>query len=194
MIFKLGVNRNSLWEGPGAEQGRCLVGVEWSGQQEGHYESPAVIQDTLSCDSWVRRLPWFFTPSRACVNVICHLIVLILGFFCVFVCLFCWAWGSWNFLGQGANLCYSTDLSFCSDNARSLTHCTTREIPNLGFYFVYYMMLCYLGVLLILDKPPFPGPANVYRQSEQLACETFIHKLTNPKALSPTTCCIWCTH
>ena len=36
----------------------------------------------------------------------------------------------WKFLGQGSNLCHSSNLSCCSDNARSLTHCTTRELPK----------------------------------------------------------------
>ena len=34
----------------------------------------------------------------------------------------------WKFLGQGPNLCHSSDISRCSDNTRSLTHCTTREL------------------------------------------------------------------
>ena len=33
-----------------------------------------------------------------------------------------------KFLGQGLNLCYSSDLSHSSDNAGSITHCTTREL------------------------------------------------------------------
>ena len=34
----------------------------------------------------------------------------------------------WKFSGQGLNPCHSNDLSCCSDNARSLTHSTTREL------------------------------------------------------------------
>ena len=35
----------------------------------------------------------------------------------------------WKFLGQGLNLRHSNGLSrTCGDNARSLTHCTTREL------------------------------------------------------------------
>ena len=33
----------------------------------------------------------------------------------------------WKFLGQKLNLCHSEDPSHCSDNVRSLTHCSTRE-------------------------------------------------------------------
>ena len=36
----------------------------------------------------------------------------------------------WKFLGQGLNLSHSSNLSCCSDNARSLTCCTTRELPE----------------------------------------------------------------
>ena len=38
--------------------------------------------------------------------------------------------GMQKFPGQGSNLCYSSDPSHSSDNARSLTHYTTRELPN----------------------------------------------------------------
>ena len=38
------------------------------------------------------------------------------------------AQGMWKFLDQGLNLCHSSDKSCCSDNARSLTHCATREL------------------------------------------------------------------
>ena len=34
----------------------------------------------------------------------------------------------WMFLGQGLNLCYSSDLSHYSDNTGSLTRCATREL------------------------------------------------------------------
>ena len=34
----------------------------------------------------------------------------------------------WNFLGQGSKMHHTSDLNHCSDNARTLTHCTTREL------------------------------------------------------------------
>ena len=40
------------------------------------------------------------------------------------------ACGMWKFLGQGLNLCHSSDLSCCSNNGRSLTHCTSRELQR----------------------------------------------------------------
>ena len=45
--------------------------------------------------------------------------------------LFCFWWHRQHveILGQRLNLCHSSDLSCCSDNARSLTHCATRELP-----------------------------------------------------------------
>ena len=34
----------------------------------------------------------------------------------------------WKFLGQGSNPCHSNDPSHCSDKAKSLTQCATREV------------------------------------------------------------------
>ena len=36
-------------------------------------------------------------------------------------------------LGQGSNLRHSNNPSCCNDNARSLSHCTTRELPSCSF-------------------------------------------------------------
>ena len=36
--------------------------------------------------------------------------------------------GLWKFLGQGSNLCHSSDPSCCSDTTRSLPRCATREL------------------------------------------------------------------
>ena len=36
----------------------------------------------------------------------------------------------WIFLGQESNLYHSSNPSYCSDNAGSLTHCATRELPK----------------------------------------------------------------
>ena len=47
--------------------------------------------------------------------------------FC-FVFVFGSTHGIWKFLDKEWNLYHSKDLSCCSDNARSLTHCTTREL------------------------------------------------------------------
>ena len=38
--------------------------------------------------------------------------------------------GMWKFPGQGSNRCHSSDPSCCSDKARSLTCCATRELPG----------------------------------------------------------------
>ena len=50
----------------------------------------------------------------------------------LFVCFICHTQDMQNFLGQGLNLCYSSDLSHSSDNAGSLTHWASREL--LGKY------------------------------------------------------------
>ena len=46
----------------------------------------------------------------------------------------------WKFPGQGSNPCHSNDPSSCSDNARSLTHCATRELLS-PLYFRDYILL-----------------------------------------------------
>ena len=45
---------------------------------------------------------------------------------------------TWKFPGQGSNLCLRSDLSHCSDHTRSLTHCSTRELPQ------QYFLICIL--------------------------------------------------
>ena len=61
--FKLGMNRSSLWEGPGAEQG----GVGWllNGQanRKDIMKAQQWSRTHLSCDSHVRCLPCFFIQS-----------------------------------------------------------------------------------------------------------------------------------
>ena len=44
------------------------------------------------------------------------------------------AQGMWKFPGHGWNPCHSCNQNHSSDNSRSLTHCTTRELQ------VYYFL------------------------------------------------------
>uniref|UniRef100_A0A8D1I5D6 Lipoyl synthase, mitochondrial n=1 Tax=Sus scrofa TaxID=9823 RepID=A0A8D1I5D6_PIG len=39
---------------------------------------------------------------------------------------------TWKFLCQGLNVCYSSNVSQCSDNTTSLVCCTTRELQNMN--------------------------------------------------------------
>ena len=39
----------------------------------------------------------------------------------------------WHRFDQGLNLCYSSDMSCCSDNARSLNCCTIGKLPYMFF-------------------------------------------------------------
>ena len=41
----------------------------------------------------------------------------------------------WKFPGQGSNLSHSSDPNHSSDNARSLTHYPTRELPLKAFFY-----------------------------------------------------------
>ena len=56
--------------------------------------------------------------------------------------------GMWKFPGQGSNPRHSSDLGQYSDNTRSLTQCTTRELLLFFFVFLgqYYMEVPRLGV------------------------------------------------
>ena len=45
-------------------------------------------------------------------------------------CFVCCTHEMWKFPGQGPNPCHSSSPSLCSDNARSLTHCGTGELPG----------------------------------------------------------------
>ena len=45
----------------------------------------------------------------------------------------------WKFLGQGSNLCCSSDPSHDSDNARSLTDCTTGELQFKNFRKAFFV-------------------------------------------------------
>ena len=60
-----------------------------------------------------------------------------LSFCCVSFC-FGKAYSTWKFPGRTSNPCHSSNPSHCSDNARSLTNCATRELlrllsPNCSF-------------------------------------------------------------
>ena len=55
-------------------------------------------------------------------SLICLLVLLIFFFF------FGWALDMWKFPGQGSDQHYSSNLSFCSDNTRSLTSWAKREL------------------------------------------------------------------
>ena len=41
----------------------------------------------------------------------------------------------WKFPGQGLNLHHRSHPSHCLDKARSLTHCTTRELQEATIFF-----------------------------------------------------------
>lgn len=63
----------------------------------------------------------------------------------------------WRFPSQGSNACHSSDLSRCSDNVRSLTHWTTRELPSttvnsVWFHLIYPPRQFYEASMTILLK------------------------------------------
>jgi len=78
--------------------------------------------------------------------------------FCFFFLATAKACGSWKFLGQGLNPCHSKQLSCCSDNARSLTHCATRElwsfIPTVSPLYCWNILL-YVCIIFSKNKNIF---------------------------------------
>lgn len=62
---------------------------------------------------------------------------------------FDWAPGTWEFPGQEWNLCHSRDLSCCSDNTGSLTHCMTRELPKCSIFNFINLSLNFLSWKLL---------------------------------------------
>ena len=86
-------------------------------------------------------------------------------FFYLFIFFGCTC-GIWKFLGQGSNLCHSSDQSCCSDNTRSLTCCAIRELPKsfkfwcnpIYLFFLWlFMFLSHLGNLCL-----FQGNADLH--------------------------------
>ena len=61
------------------------------------------------------------------------------------------ACSTWKFPGQRSNLHHNIDLSCCSDNARSLSHCTTTELHELDFLILSFLcasiLVIWAGVL-----------------------------------------------
>ena len=49
-----------------------------------------------------------------------------------------------GFLGQGSNLCHSSDRSSCSDAAGSFIHCTIRELQRLCYFLITFFFFRWL--------------------------------------------------
>ena len=61
----------------------------------------------------------------------------------------------WKFPGQGQNLHCSCGLHYsCGNNARSLTHCTTRELPVCFLIVLFVLILRCVSYLYILEINP----------------------------------------
>ena len=78
-----------------------------------------------------------------------------------------YAWGRWKLLGQGSNPCHSSNLSCCSDNARSLTSCTTREFFFLSFLFIFVFesQLFLLSTAIVLYRSMVVNHQSCYNLS-----------------------------
>ena len=84
------------------------------------------------------------------------------------------AYGTWKFLGQGSNLCHSSDLSRCSDNARSLTQYATRKLLKCsGLLFLF----SFLAALRYME---FPGQG-----LDPSCCCDIHHSCNNAESFNP---------
>ena len=66
-----------------------------------------------------------------------------------------------KFLGQVLNSCHSSDPSCCSDNVRSLTHCTTRELHKIyhfNCFKVQWSLFTVVQSLPLSNSRTFPSP------------------------------------
>ena len=59
----------------------------------------------------------------------------------LFIYLFIWACSMLKFWGQEWNPCHSSHTNCCTDNTRSLTYCTTRELPKILLLFLIFLFL-----------------------------------------------------
>ena len=59
--------------------------------------------------------------------------------------------------GQGSNLGHSSDPNCCSDNARSLTHCTTSELHLSYIYMIHVCVSFFFCFCLFRAEPTACG-------------------------------------
>ena len=81
----------------------------------------------------------------------------------------------WKFLDQGSNPHHRSNLSHCSDGARSLTHCTTEELQ---LQKKFKTMLSFDSFIVISITLPPPGQASVISSLLILLCaRLFVERL-----------------
>ena len=90
---------------------------------------------------WLMLFSFFSWISKFCFSSFLEGLLYFILFCIVFIG---YARGRWKFPGQGLNLCHSSDPSHCSDltccsnNAISLTHCTTGD--SFAFQILDYVL------------------------------------------------------
>ena len=92
--------------------------------------------------------------------------------------------GMWRCPGQGLNQCHRSNLSHYSDNARSLTHCTTRELPSTGWFFFCLFALSRTAPLLLqrMEVPCSSGQCQIFNPRSKGRDRT--HNLRVPSQIS----------
>ena len=94
-------------------------------------------------------LHYYYVIAKTWKQLICPLIDEWINKIFIFRCI-C---GMWKFLGQGLNLNHNRDRSCCSDNAGSLTLCTTRDLQDiyvLNSYFNFIIIIIPLWITMAL--------------------------------------------
>ena len=70
----------------------------------------------------------------------------------------------WKFLGQGLNLCHSSDLGCCRDSTGYVTYCTTRKL----LYRLFLMLFGYCGLWLSYSSTHFTSNSPLFLSSAKL--------------------------
>ena len=113
-----------------------------SGRQESVFLSESVLWNCNSVVSGIIPLCPYFAlilgrlPSLlvfSVPNLPSSLYFILFYFFSGCAC------GMWKFPSQGLNLCHTSHLSRCSDDARSLTHCASRDLCGFVFRFIFHL-------------------------------------------------------
>ena len=130
MLFcKLYLDPNNLWCSFSYVNNFFLTTPSWEMPSiPSHRDSVFYLSNSIELEIFKLNfiLYWSIVDLQCCVSFSCrakrfsYTYTYIYSFF-FFVC----TPGMWRFL----LLCHSSDLSCCSDNARSLSHSTTRELP-----------------------------------------------------------------
>ena len=85
--------------------------------------------------------------------------------------------GMWKFLGQGSNLCHSSDQGCCSDDVGYLTRCATGEFRVITFLYLYNIYNIYYIYIYIYIPPNYGFIGKCFLISEKMPHTVFLENL-----------------